>query len=366
MTTPGKVRDPVTPTSRPSRLVRVRGWWRRLPLPVRATSRVLLVALVVEYLVVPQIAGTHEAFHLLLDVNNGWLLGGLGLEIGSLAAYALLTRSVLPEQGRPPFSVIARIDLSTLALSHCVPAGSAAGLGLGYRLLTQFGVSRTGAVFAKAIQAVGSAVVLNVILWAALIASILLHGFSPVYGPVALVGVLLLTAAGTVVVVVTRGERRTARAVVAVAGRLPRVDPEAVSRAVTELADKLRALATDRKLLTRSVAWATANWLLDAAALWSCVRAFGHTLGLPGLLVPYGIANVLAVLPITPAGLGIVEGFLIPALVGFHTPRGVAILGVLAWRMFNFLLPIPTGGAAYVTLVRRRSRARRAVGTVGT
>jgi len=78
--------------------------------------------------------------------------------------------------------------------------------------------------------------------------------------------------------------------------------------------------------------------------------AFGHALGPVGLLVPYGIANVLAALPITPAGLGIVEAFMIPALVGFSVPRGTAILGVLAWRGLNFLAPIPVGLAAYLSL----------------
>ncbi len=40
--------------------------------------------------------------------------------------------------------------------------------------------------------------------------------------------------------------------------------------------------------------------LLDAAALWGCVRAFGHTLGPGGLLVCYGIAGVLAAPTVHP------------------------------------------------------------------
>jgi len=37
-------------------------------------------------------------------------------------------------------------------------------------------------------------------------------------------------------------------------------------------------------------------------------------------------------------------------LVGFGLTRSVATLGVLAWRLVNFWLPIPTGAIAYVTL----------------
>ena len=74
------------------------------------------------------------------------------------------------------------------------------------------------------------------------------------------------------------------------------------------------------------------------------------------LLVAYGLANILAVIPITPAGLGVVEGVLIPTLVGFHVPKTIAILGVIGYRLVNFWLPIPVGGVAYLSL---RWRGRR-------
>jgi uncharacterized protein (TIRG00374 family) len=95
---------------------------------------------------------------------------------------------------------------------------------------------------------------------------------------------------------------------------------------------------------------ATLNWLLDAGALWCSVRAFGHSLGPVGLVVAYGLANVAAALPFTPVGLGIVEGILVPTLVAFETTRGVAILGVLTWRLFSFWIPIPIGLACYAPL----------------
>ena len=64
----------------------------------------------------------------------------------------------------------------------------------------------------------------------------------------------------------------------------------------------------------------------------------------------YALANVLAAIPLTPGGLGLVEGVLSSALVGFGSPSGVAILGVLAWRLVNFWLPIPVGALAYLSL----------------
>jgi hypothetical protein len=153
-----------------------------------------------------------------------------------------------------------------------------------------------------------------------------------------------------VVLLLTRGEERAAVILGGLAARLPLVEAAVVERVVHRLALRLRELAGDRRVLTRAVAWAAANWLLDAASLWVFVDAFGHRVGIDGLLVSYGLANVLAAIPLTPGGLGIIEGVLTSSLVGFGTPRGIAILGVLSWRLVNFWLPIPVGGVCYLSL----------------
>jgi hypothetical protein len=69
-----------------------------------------------------------------------------------------------------------------------------------------------------------------------------------------------------------------------------------------------------------------------------------------GLIVAFGLANVVAAIPITPGGLGVVEAVLTSTLVGFGVPRATAVLGVLTYRLANFWLPIPLGGLAYVSL----------------
>jgi uncharacterized protein (TIRG00374 family) len=124
-----------------------------------------------------------------------------------------------------------------------------------------------------------------------------------------------------------------------------------VARLLASLASTLRRLTADPVFLRRSVGWAAANWLLEAAALWAFVRAFGHSLGPVGLIVAHGLASVAAALPITPGGLGIVEGVLVPVLVAFQTPRGIAVLGVVAFRLATFWLPIPIGFASYGRLL---------------
>jgi uncharacterized protein (TIRG00374 family) len=136
----------------------------------------------------------------------------------------------------------------------------------------------------------------------------------------------------------------------AIASHLPLVNREGVTELVHRVAERLRELGTDRQLLKRAAAWAAANWLLDAASLWVFVAAFGYRVSIVGLLVAFGLANVLAAIPITPGGLGVVEAVLTSTLVGFGTPSTVAILGVATYRLLNFWLPIPLGAMAYVSL----------------
>jgi len=322
----------------------------RIPKSVRRIVAWLVFLLVVEYLVLPQIAGTRKAIHTLGRVDPVYLLGGAGLEAASILAYAFLTRSILPPSDPPSVWTLLRIQLATLSLSHCVPGGTAAGSSLGYRLMTAAGVDGTDAGFALATQGLGSALVLNVILWVALVISIPFEGFNPLYLAVAVIGALLLGGFALLVLLLTRGEQRAARFLGRVAEATPFVDGATVTRVVHGLAARLRELGRDRSMLGQAVGWAAANWLLDAASLWVFVAAFGYRVGPDGLLVAYGLANVLGALPITPGGIGIVEAVLPATLVGFGAPSAIAILGVVSWRLVNFWLPIPVGGLSYLTL----------------
>lgn len=323
----------------------------RVATPLRRGAAALAVVLVVEYLVLPQFVGARKSLSTLSSVNIAYLAAAVALEIAALVAYGQLTRSVLPcTPTTPGLWTLFRIDLSTLALSHVLPGGNAAGASLGFRLMTDNGIRGTDAAFTMATQGIGSAVVLNVILWLGLIATIPTRGFSPLTRYAGIAGVLLFAVLALLVVGLTQGEARARRVVRWVSRRTPILDERKTARVVERLALRLRELGSDRSLLIRASGWAAANWLLDAASLWVFVRAFGHSMDVAGLIVAFGFANVLAVLPITPGGLGIVEGVLTPTLVGFGAPGAVALLAVISWRLVNFWLPIPAGGAAYLSL----------------
>lgn len=331
-----------------------------LPSPVWGIGRLLVLALLIEYLVVPQLAGPRKVVHLLAEVNPLLLLAGLALEAGALLSYAQLTRRLLPADTRPGLFTILRIQMTTLSVSHCAPGGTATGSALGYRLLTHAGVAGRDVGFAIATQGIGSAVVLNVILWLALIVSIPVWGFSAVYLLAAIVGVVLLASSTVLLFLFTRAGDRVAAALETAGSKLRFVDGAALRRSFEVIAGRLQELLSQKRVLAEGVGWASANWLLDAGSLAVFVGAFGKWVNPDGILVAYGLANVLAVIPITPGGLGVIEATLTSLLVGFDAPRGIATLGVIAYRLVNFWLPIPVGGLAYLSLqVDRTQGARR-------
>jgi hypothetical protein len=121
--------------------------------------------------------------------------------------------------------------------------------------------------------------------------------------------------------------------------------------AATTIADGVRgarrAVGERDPRLLGAVGW----WAMDIVTLWACLRAFGGHPPLAALVMAYFVGQLGNLLPL-PGGIGGVDGALIGALVGFGTPAGLAIAGVLAYRAFSFWLPTIPGVLAYVHLLR--------------
>ena len=330
---------------------------RLIPRNVKITLTVLLLFFVGEYVLLPELASARKEFHQLRHLNFLWLICGALFEVGALAAYAQLTYTVL-SPGAPSRSRILRINMWALAITHVVPGGTVAGTAASYRLLTEGGdVPGSTAAFGLATQGIGSAVVLNAIFWLSLLVSIPLHGYNPLYGFAAILGVLLLAIFAGLVFLLTRGETQATVILDKIGNRLPFVKRETVTSMVEKVADRVQVLFRSPHLLRQASLWASANWLLDAGSLYVFLTAFGVHLSPIDVLVAYGLANVLAVIPITPGGLGVVEVTIISVLTGFGAAGGAATAGVLSWRLVNFWLPIPFGGASYLSLRLGRPEA---------
>ncbi|HEY5266785.1 MAG TPA: lysylphosphatidylglycerol synthase transmembrane domain-containing protein [Acidimicrobiales bacterium] len=328
---------------------------KRLALPreIRLILSFGSLIFVFEYLVLPQFGSARHSLPLLATVNPILVAVAVLLEVGAILAYVELTRTVLYPYAPSRYNTL-RVNMAGLAISHVVPGGTAPAGALSYRIFNELGVPRDTNAFGLAAQGSGSAVVLNIIFWIVLVISIPLDGFNPAYGFAALAGVFLLMAFFGTILLITRGQRRADLWIRTIARHIPSVNPDVITALLKKVADRITLLINNRRTLWWAFTWAALNWLLDATCLWVFLWSFGAVVSPIDLLVAYGLANVLAAIPITPAGLGIIEGVLITTLVGFGVPHSQAILAVLAYRLVNFWIPIPLGGAAYASLQWRR------------
>lgn len=286
----------------------------------------------------------------LSGVTLALALGAGALEALSLLFFAKLTLSVLPKGSPTSIWTVFKVDLSALAVSHVIPGGGAAGAGVSLRLFKRAGISPADSAFALATQGVGSAAILNVILWVCLLISIPIYGFKAQYVVVGGVGVLAIGGLAGMLILFRRDEAKVIRRLGSINRKVPLLRRVDLVAAVRSASGNLTSLLKQRELLKRAAIWAALNWLLDASSLYVMVVAFGGPLDPVGVLVAYGLANVLSFIPITPGGLGVIETVATAALVLFGTHAGAALLAVAVWRLFNFWVPIPVGVGAYITL----------------
>jgi uncharacterized protein (TIRG00374 family) len=91
----------------------------------------------------------------------------------------------------------------------------------------------------------------------------------------------------------------------------------------------------------------------DYLALLCALRAVGAQPQPSLLLLAYAAAGLLALIPLTPGGLGFVEA----GLVGTLTLAGVsaqdALVATFTYRLVSYWLPIPAGAIAYLVFRRR-------------
>jgi uncharacterized protein (TIRG00374 family) len=332
--------------------------------PIRFGVRMLIFALVM-YFAVGLLPDLINAADELRRINPFLIVLGFGLQLLALFFYSLLTKAALGDASDKVSTMrMFRIQLSTRALTNVVPGGNAAGSALGYRLLTLSGIKGPDAGFALATAGIGSAVVLNLVFWLGLVVSVPRRGVNPYYGGAALMGIIVIGIAAFLVIGIMEGQKR-AESVARWAATKLRTDPDRMAAAIRQIGSRLEDLVNDRALLKRVVIFALLNWLVDAASLWVFLRAFGGSLDIDALIVSFGLANLLAAVPITPGGLGYVDLAYLSTLVGFGLSNSNARLGIASYRLAQFFFPILIGGLSYLSLrvgpwsIERRDRLAR-------
>jgi uncharacterized membrane protein YbhN (UPF0104 family) len=109
----------------------------------------------------------------------------------------------------------------------------------------------------------------------------------------------------------------------------------------------------------RALLAAVGNTGFDYLALLAALLAVGANPHPSLVLLAYTSAELLALVPFTPGGLGFVEAGLAGTLTLAGVPGGDALAATLHYRLVSYWLPLPAGGVAYA-LFRRRYEGLRA------
>jgi uncharacterized protein (TIRG00374 family) len=315
----------------------------------------LLVTLVAFYLVLPGLIEMFGDLPRLRTVFPAWFVPIFLLEAAAFACTWELMRIALDTDG---WFDVACAQLTGNALSRALPGGAATGGTTQFQMLARAGYDRTTA--STAITALGllstatlfalPVLALPSVLFGVAIDSQLLSG--AIFGGV--VGIFLLTGA-SILLISDRVVGTFGRALdwcIERVVRRPPLDPP-LARRLVESRDYVRHALQDS--WKRAVPAALGNQLFDFLALYVSLLAVGSHVDPVLVLFAYVAASALAMIPITPGGLGFVEA----GLTGVLTLAGVkpdhAVLATLLYRLFQYWMPLPAGLVASI-LFRRRHR----------
>jgi putative heme transporter len=286
-----------------------------------------------------------DGFGAIFRTLDWWWVGpAVAAEIGSYLCFAAMQFELL-EAGhlRAPWKPLVKVTFASQAITNSLPIGNAVASVYGFRWFRRFGADNTLAVWALAGTLVAAVVSLSLI-------AILGLGVATQEGAsLDLVPVLI----GTFVVTLGIGSlfvyERPLHAVVSWALKLsvavtrrPRGDTVALIDRITAW---MTAVRLDSGQVGRIITWGALNWLLDCACFAMMFLALDVPIPWKGLLLAYGAGQLAASLPITPGGLGVVEGSITVALVAFGGAEATTAYAVLLYRIISFWMILVIGWA---------------------
>ena len=315
------------------------------------------------YFVLPKLVGFKGTWDRIQHGDAWWLGLAAVLEVCSFGGYIVLFRAVLARGvSRIDWRASYEITMSGLAATRLFAAAGAGGIALTAWALRRAGIEPRVAACRL--------IAFMVLLYAVYMATLVICGLGLYTGIIpgggsfaitvvpAVFGAIVIAVFLAISLVPGNFERFVRRSTGK--GWLAKVATWLATASGTTGSGVRTAIDLVRSrdpFLLGAVAW----WGFDIAVLWASFRAFGSAPPGGVIVMCYFVGMLGNTLPL-PGGIGGVDGGMIGAFTAFGVHVQLAIVAVLAYRVFAFWLPTLPGAVAYLQLRRtvQRWRAARA------
>jgi len=305
------------------------------------------------YILLPELVRVASSWPRLFQLEPWWLLVAFVSEFVSFFCAIALLRLVLRTDNW--FAVVTAM-LAGNSVTNTLPGGDAVGASVQYRMLAGTGID--------SVQAAGGLAVSSIIGIAALFAlpifalPTIIGGESVSAGlahagELGAVGFVLIVVLGVVILTTDRTLLMLGRLLQWIINKLPGKRNTSSDLGPRLLAERDKVATDLGKNWWKAVLLVGGRIGFDYLSLLSVLRATGVNPNPSLVLLAYSATAVLALLPITPGGLGIVEASLSGLLVLANIPSANAVVATLAFRVGSYWFPTIAGGVCYV-LYRRR------------
>jgi uncharacterized membrane protein YbhN (UPF0104 family) len=336
--------------------------WRRV-LPLAGLAVVALAA--------RALVGSGRAFgrslSLLSHPSFGWVAVAAACELVSFLAYATAQRQLARAAGhRISVGWLASLAVSAQALNNFLPAGYVMANLFNFRQLRR---RHLAAPVTGWLLLMSSVLYIGALALLALIGSEIPGGNEGVassdlrLAALALLAALLLAVAGGLLLVRSREARRVVLAALDLLVRRVSQQPGTAEAVARRVLARLGEVRVSKRTVAAAGGLFVLGWVADAACLVSALLAIGATPPWNELLLAYCGAQLASFLPMTPGGLGVVEGTLALTLAGTGSGAAHVLAAVLLYRAISYWATLPSGAFGYLAL-RRSAALRRRTATV--
>ena len=320
-------------------------------------AAVVAVAGAAIYLVLPKLMAVLGSWPRLSTLNPIWFTVALAAELTSFICNFALQRLALRTKG---WFAVVTAALAGNAVTDSLPGGDAAGAAVQFSMLTTAGFDTStavGGLTAFSLLGIGGLLALPLFALPAILAGV---PASPGLVHTALLGIVGFAGFAVFGVIILSTDWP-----LAAAGRAAQHLRNWVTRGRRPPLTGLDKRLLDERDAIREVLgreWWQAVLLtagrlgFDFGCLLAALRATGANPRPSLVLLAYSAAGIVALLPLTPGGLGIVEASLGGLLVLAGVDAGSAFLATLAYRIASYWLPLLAGLPAYLLFRHRYGR----------